>query len=441
MRKRVALALTLSLVLVFTAVPVLAEEAFDYTSGVQKVVLKNGMTVLLKENPAFNIIAVVIMSNVGSVQDPEGLEGLTYLTQRNFLSGTKNRTALELVTELESLGTHLQSVSGLDYCAVLMETLPDTLQESMDIVLDILGNSTFPEAEFERERALSMALVQSLTDDPMNALFMAYGEVFYGDHPYRYTTYGTWEGLAAVQREQVSAWQQYMYRPENLTVAVVGNFELTELLPYIEESLGGWETDASLSLTPRQEVPFDYPAEDRQLVINLPTEAAFLMLGYPAPNTYNPDSAAMQVIDTVLGGGLSSRLFVEIRDKQGLAYSAASQYDERLGPSNLLTFVATHPANVDLVREQVLYQMQRFAEEGLTEEEIAAVTTRLRGIYLLNNETNISQAILLATAEMIGLGYGWVDEYMSFFDNVTPEDIKRVASEYFQNYTEVLITP
>jgi zinc protease len=88
-----------------------------------------------------------------------------------------------------------------------------------------------------------------------------------------------------------------------------------------------------------------------------------------------------------------------------------------------------------------LYQMQRFAEEGLTEEEIAAVTTRLRGIYLLNNETNISQAILLATAEMIGLGYGWVDEYMSFFDNVTPEDIKRVASEYFQNYTEVLITP
>src|SRR5690554_1436993 len=155
-----------------------ASTTFSYTSDVQKVVLDNGLTLLLKENPAFDIIAIGILSGVENVHDPEGLEGLTYLTQRNLISGTTNRTAQEIVIELESLGVQLQTAASYDYSGVMLQSTPATFMESFAILMDMLNNSTFPELEFERERYLSQAFLQSLTDDPMNAIVLSYLEVF-----------------------------------------------------------------------------------------------------------------------------------------------------------------------------------------------------------------------------------------------------------------------
>ena len=209
----------------------------------------------------------------------------------------------------------------------------------------------------------------------------------------------------------------------------------------MRESFGDWKNGYTASPEPREQVEFVYPAEDREMVINMPTEAAFLIMGYPAPASFDEDSAAMAVINSILGEGMSSRLFTEIRDKRGLAYTAMSQYDERLGPSNILVFLATHPQNVEQAKEQVIIELQRFASEGLSAEEIAHIATQKQGMYLIQNETNLTQALMLATTELMGWGYEWVDDYMSFFDEVTLDDIKEAAQKYFQNYTEVLIVP
>lgn len=132
------------LVVVLAAAPALAGEAFRYTYNVQKVVLDNGVTLLLKENPAFDIIALTLLSRVGTIQDPAGLEGLTYLTQRNLLSGTVNRTALELITELESLGVQLLTATSHSYSPVFLQALPDSFPQAFAILLDVLNHSTFP---------------------------------------------------------------------------------------------------------------------------------------------------------------------------------------------------------------------------------------------------------------------------------------------------------
>lgn len=418
-----------------------AAAEFNYTADVEKVILDNGLTILLKENPAYDIIAMSVLTRGGSVRDPEGLEGLTYLTIRNLLSGTANRSAQDIVVELESLGVQLQVAASYDYSAVLFQAVPAAFTEALDVLLDMIENSAFPSEEFERERNLSFATLQSLYDDPTNALLLEFLAIFYGDHPYRYSPYGSPEGLMTIQPEHAASWNRYLFQPDQVVVSIVGNFDTDELLPLLTENFGRWEKSFTGKPEPREEVEFVYPTEDRQLVFNLPTEAAFLIIGYPAPNTFAEDATAMAVINTILGEGMSSRLFTEIRDKRGLAYTAISLYDERMGPSSILTFLATHPQNVDQAREQVLFEVGRFAEEGLSEEEIAWVAAQKRGSYLLNNETNLSQSALLGVTELIGFGYEWVDEYMSFWDNVTPEDIKAAAQKYFQNYTEVLITP
>ena len=170
-------------------------------------------------------------------------------------------------------------------------------------------------------------------------------------------------------------------------------------------------------------------------------EASFVIMGYPAPDTFDPDSAAMAVINTVLGMDSGSRLWTELRENLGLVYLAFSAYDERVGPSNLYALAVTHPAAVETVKEQIRQQVQRFITEGLTEEEIAAVAAQRWGGFLIKNETNLSQAVLLAQAELSGRGYAWVDAYMNFFADVTPEDIKRVAEKYFQHYTSVVVGP
>ncbi|WP_461370698.1 M16 family metallopeptidase, partial [Candidatus Darwinibacter acetoxidans] len=203
MKKRVGLTLVLLLAFALSTNPALAGGTVNYTANVQKVVLDNGLTLLLKENPAFDIIALALLSEVGTIYDPQGFEGLTYLTQRNLVSGTENRQALELITELESLGVTLNTLATNDISAVVLQALPDSFAASFEIVLDIIENSVFPEEEFARERDLSLTELMSLTDDPVNALVLAYQEVFYGDHPYRYTAYGSYEGLLAVQREHL----------------------------------------------------------------------------------------------------------------------------------------------------------------------------------------------------------------------------------------------
>ena len=429
------------LVLILMSVSTLDIEAFNYTDDVQKIVLDNGVTLLLKENPAYDIIALALMSSVGSVHDPVGLEGLTFLTQRNLISGTKTRTGQELVMELESWGVQLQTLASYDYSAILLQTMPSTFEQSFAVLMDIIDSSNFPELEFERERMLSQMQLQSLTDDPTNAVLLAYLELFYGEHPYKFTPYGSDVGLATIQREDLHDWHQYIYQPEHLVISVVGNFSTEKLLTTLKDSFGVWESDYAGSHSPREQVPFIYPDENREIEINVPLEAAFLVMGYSAPDSFDEDSAAMTVINGILGGGMSSRLFTEIRDKRGLAYTAISQYDDRLGPSNFFTFLATHPLNLEQAKEQVLVEIGRFATEGLTEEEIAQVAVREKGLYLLGNETNMSQATTLAMAELTGRGYEWVDEYMNFFDGVTPEDIKKVAEKYLQHYTGVIITP
>ncbi len=429
------------LILVLAAFSAQAAAGFSYTADVQKFVLDNGLTVLLKENPAFDIISLGLFSSVGSVYDPEGLEGLTYLTQRNLISGTANRSAQEIVIELESLGAQLQTAAAYDYSAVLLQSTPGSFQASFSVLMDILTSSTFPETEFERERSLSQAALASLADDPTNALVLGYLELFYGDHPYKYTPYGSPAGLMSISRQDAANWQKFMYQPQQIVVSVVGNFDSEELLPLLQASFAGWENGYEADPSPRAQAEYVYPAEDRELVINLPTEAAFLIIGYPAPATFDVDSAAMAVINGILGEGMSSRLFTEIRDKRGLAYTAVSQYDERLGPSNLLVFLATHPQNVEQAKEQVRAELQRFAAEGLTEAENAQIAVRKRGTHLIQNETNMNQATMLALAEVTGRGYEWVDDYMNFFADVTTEDIKAAAQKYFQHYTGVLIMP
>ncbi|NLJ81055.1 MAG: insulinase family protein [Firmicutes bacterium] len=429
------------LVLIVTNGFVCQTKAFNYTDDVRKVVMDNGITLLLKENPAYDVIAISLMSSVGTVQDPEGLEGLTYLTQLNLISGTENRTGQELIMELESWGVQLQVAASYDYSAVLLQTMPSTFEQSFAILMDMITASVFPERELERERILSQRQLQALSDDPTNAIVLAYLDLFYGEHPYKYSPYGTDAGLSSVQRDDLIEWHKYVFQPEHLVIAVVGNFSTLELLPVLEENFGDWENSYAGNLQPRAPVPFAYPGEDREVEMNVPLDAAFLVLGYPAPDMFDEDSAAMTVINGILGGGMSSRLFTEIRDKKGLAYTAVSQYDSRLGPSNLLTFLATHPETLEEAKTQVLNEIQRFGSEGLSESEIAKIAVKERGSYLLQNETNLNQALTLGMAELTGRGYKWVDEYMSFFDEVKPADIKRVARKYFQHYTGVVITP
>src|SRR5699024_4731014 len=119
---------------------------------------------------------------------------------------------------------------------------------------------------------------------------------------------------------------------EHVVISVVGNFSTDELVSLLEDNFGAWKNDYAGNHSPREEVLFIYPNENREIKINVPLEAAFLVMGYPAPDSFDEDSAAMTVINGILGGGMSSRLFTEIRDKRGLAYTAVSQYDDRLGP-------------------------------------------------------------------------------------------------------------
>ena len=399
--------------------------------------LPNGLTVVVRENPAAPVVAFTLFVRVGSRHETAGTNGVTALLGRVLLKGTRQRSALALAQTAEDAGGGLESGTDQEFSELRASGLARHWPVLLGLVHELATAPAFASEEIERERATLLAQIRGLDDQPFQVASRLLGRALYGRHPFGFPTSGDLATVSALSREDLVGHFEAFFAPERMLLAVSGQVSAAEVLDGVTRVFG--------PLRPRRAAPEPTPPPVRpstpRIVESRPTHQTQLLLGFLAPPIGHPDHAPLKVANAVLGAGLSGRLFRTLRDQAGLAYSVGSFYPTRRESSRVVIYIGTAPANLAEAEQGIQRELGRLRDEPVPDEELARSTAYLAGSFDLDLRTNARQSFYLGFFELVGVGHGYVGRYRETVDAVTAEDVRRVAARYLVEPTVAVVGP
>lgn len=408
--------------------PIISYQETD--KKIQRFVLNNGITLILVENYTSNVIAGrIFLKNCGSKWEKRAQAGISHLLASVMIKGTRNLSAIEIAEKVESIGASLGAEATTDYFLMSLKTIATDFPEMLPIAGEIMRFPTFPEHEVELEKNLTLQNILSQKEQPFNVGFNQLREMMYGEHPYGVSTLGMAETVSNLTSFDLKEYHQTYFRPDNLVISLAGKISKEAAINIVEKVFGDWQAPskpiANLDLFPIA----NKPHEKR---INQDTQQSILMLGYLAPEVKSNDYAIIKLLSTYLGNGLSSRLFVELREKRGLAYDVSAFYPTRLDTSQFVVYMGTSPQNTQIGIEGLEKEVKRLCHEELTQQELQTAKNKLLGQYALGKQTNAEFAQIYGWYETLGLGIEFDQEFQDKITQVTPDLAQKVAYNYFK---------
>lgn len=391
-------------------------------------VTENGITLLILERPSLPLVHVSVLVKAGSIDDPEEKAGLAYMTAVLLDEGTKSRTSAEISEAIDFIGAHLSVNAREDFTTASLRVLKKDIETGLDLLFDILVTPLFSQEEIERKRGQIMGSIIAEKEDPGAVVEKAFNEIVFGTHPYHRPVKGTEETLPRITREDIIDFHSRYYRPNNTIIAVVGDVKESEAKELITRFSGRWEKGE----VPSSPIPEPGPLEKRTVrLIDRDLTQANVLLGHVGIKRTNPDFYAVQVMNYILGGGgFASRILTNIRDNQGLAYSASSHFDANTYPGSFFVSLQTKNESAQKAIEGVLSEIRKIQTEPVSDQELAEARSFLTGSFPLRLDTNAKLANLLTTLQYFGLGLDYIDTYPDLINKVTTEDVLRVAQKY-----------
>jgi predicted Zn-dependent peptidase len=426
----VRLALVVGLALV--AAPAAAQ-----APAIVRHVLPNGLTVLVREDPGVGVVAASLQVRTGSAFETEDAAGVTNFLQRAMLRGTTRHSALALAEAAEELGGVLDASGDVEYAEVRGTAIARHWEVLLALLAEVALEPTLPAAEVEKERALILGQLQTRADQPFPKAFDTALADLYGPHPYAWPALGRAESVQRLTREALRARYAAVYRADRMVLAVAGNVPRQRVIAAAGRLFRRLPGAAGPAVRPAAEPT---PRAARRLV-ERDARQAQVLVGFLAPSLNDADYAAVRVLAAVLGGGMSSRLFVELRDRRGLAYSTGVLTTHRTGPAFFLPYLGTAPANADAAVAGVLAEVERLRRERVEEREVARAKAYLLGNLAMDRRTSARHAWYLAFFELVGGGWDWPERYARAVERVSVADLARVAERYLARPTVVVLRP
>jgi len=450
---------------------------------VQRRTLANGIVAIAVHNPSVDIMAARLFFRAGSRCETK--PGIGHLLAAVMTKGTAQLSSMEIAERVESVGASLGAESSTDYFLVSLKTVSADFADILMLAGELVREPSFPDAEIELERRLTLQSIRSQKEQPFAVAFSVLRDAMYGTHPYAYSTLGTEESVTQITRDDLVRYQQDYLRPDNLVVSLTGCIDPDRAFTLLESALGDWQAPPQSIPRPQISDPILKP---RSIGIPQETQQAIIMLGYLTPSVLSrsgapfntpPDSfsgspsampsalgsdipearssalstptwsnphvsaeyAALKLLNSYLGNGLSSRLFVELREKRGLAYDVSSFYPTRMDMAQFVAYIGTAPHNSRVAIDGLQAEINRLRDVQLDEAELAAAKSKLIGQYALGKQTNAQIAQLLGWYETIGVGLEFDPAFPAAIDAVTAELAQTVAQTYFtQPYIVVVGT-
>ncbi|GAB4313485.1 MAG: pitrilysin family protein [Geminocystis sp.] len=402
---------------------------------IHKTILSNGITLVVTENPTTDIIAgKIFCRQAGSLWEAKHQAGLFHLLASVMAKGTRNLSSLEIAEKVESIGAALGTDTSSDYFLVSMKTITEDFPEIMALASEILRFPSFPLDEIALEKNITIQNILSQKEQPFNVAFSQLRQMIYGQHPYGFSLLGTEETVANLIQDDLRFYHQQHFRPDRLVISLAGNIDLNSAVEVVEKVFGDWfpPEDALIKIDSLEQRELLSP-KARSHHTSQDTQQSIIMMGYLVPEMTHPDYPVLKLLSTYLGNGLSSRLFVELREKRGLAYDVSAFYPTRVDKSQFVVYMGTAPHNADIAQEGLYNEIKRLRENPLTTEEIQTAKNKLLGQYALSKQTNGEFAQVFGWYETLGLGIEYDNIFPQKISSVTIEDIQRVAQEYLQD--------
>jgi len=399
--------------------------------SVKRSVHSSGLRIVTEEVPSVRSAAVGIWVNVGSRDEAPATAGASHFLEHLLFKGTTSRTALEISSSIESVGGEMNAFTSKEYTCFYARVIDTDLPMAINVVSDLITSSIVSALDVDAERKVVLEEIAMRDDDPSDLIHDFFSDTYYGNTPIGRPILGTVESIKGMSRNTVFNYYKKKYLPQDLVVAVAGNIKHKRVVAMVEEALSRDNfLDILAAPVVRPNTVVKNTKQQSVGVMYKKSEQAHMFYGMEGVARADDRRFAMGVLSAALGGGMSSRLFQEIREKRGLAYSVYA-YAQQFAGSGVLGFYAgCNPAKAIEVVEIIRSVLSDVAENGMTHEEIERAKGAVRGSLVLSQEDSGSRMSRIGKNEIV---YGQVmdfDDILKSIARVSTPDIREIASEF-----------
>ncbi len=396
-----------------------------------RTVLSSGLRIVTEEERSVRSAAFGIWVNVGSRDETVSTAGASHFLEHLLFKGTKKRTSLEISSAIEAVGGETNAFTSKEYTCFYARVIDKDLPLAVDVISDLITSSVVKAVDVDAERKVVLEEIAMRDDDPSDLIHDLFLEKYYGDTPLGRPILGTVKSIKGMSRSTVFNYYRNRYKPEDLVVSVAGNVKHKNVVAMVEEALSkdDFLDQPKKDFKVRSSPQIKVAGKGEVTLLERKTEQAHIVYGVPGVARDDKRRFALSILSSALGGGMSSRLFQEIREKRGLAYSTYA-YSQQFAGSGVLSFyVGCKPNKAKeaiKIIQSILYDV---AENGLTSDEISRAKGAVSGSLVLSQEDTGSRMTRIGKSELV---YGQVlsfDEILREISSVTPEQIKEIARQ------------
>jgi len=395
--------------------------------GLYRTEADNGVTVFSEMLPGVRSVAVGIWVKTASVHEVRAKMGVSHLLEHMVFKGTERRSARDIALELEVRGGSLDAFTARDHTSYQARVLDEDLPRALDVLTDLVRNPVLRPSDLELERKVVLEEINTVEDTPDDLVFDAHSETLWPDHPYGYSILGTRETVGSLQSGDLRALHGRAYHPRHVVIAAAGSLNHEVFLKLLAKC--GWfsfEPGPEAAHVPA--VPVGARATRR---IEKDTAQTHIVLGTDTFPFSDKRRYPLMLLNTVLGAGMSSRLFQRIREELGLAYAVYSfqAFYRETGLTGV--YVGTHPSTAQQAMDAIAGEIDRLAGEGLATDTLAEAKQQVKGQVTLSLENPAARMHRLAGFALHGEEYRTIDQTLSEIDRVTAQEVAAVAAEFF----------
>ena len=394
--------------------------------NLRRTVLPNGLIVLTERMEHLRSVAMGVWIKSGSRCEPAETNGISHFVEHMLFKGTRSRTAQHIAREMDSIGGNLDAFTGKETICFNVKSLADHVPIALDVLTDLVLNPVFAEADIERERGVILEEIKIDEDNPDVLVHELFTQSFWKGHPLGWPILGTKATVSGLDRDKLLAYHGDRFHGGNIVFSAAGNLNHDQFVAEVTEKfagLAGGETLHELSA----------PEASARIVMRnkKSLEQVQICLGVPAPPITDDNRYATLILNTVLGGGMSSRLFQTIREERGMTYSIYSDLSPYRDTGTLLVYAGTSAGKALEVVDLILLEFRKLKEKALTHEELTRAKDQLKGNILMGLESSNSRMANLARQEMYFHNFFSVDEVIACIDAVDAAQVQSMAQRLF----------
>jgi predicted Zn-dependent peptidase len=400
--------------------------------------LRNNIEVIFNKTSGVNVVSMRIFTHVSVINETSDNIGISYLTAKLMTQSTKNRSNEILVDNIESIGADLSSDADYDTALLSMTFLSEYFDKASEILADVVLNPAFNEKELSFEKQNIRAALSYRKDSIENTAYDEFTKLFYHNTSYAMPVLGTKETVSKISRKDLAEWHRYSYNASNILISIAGNIDKNIVKESSEKYFApipsGKKFNPPLFRIKRPEsIKKEIKGKFKQ---------AYIYTGFPAPAVSSKDFVSIKVTNAILGGKMTSRLFIELRENLGLAYEVGAVYPTRKEESYFAVYIGLDKKNIELTLKKTDEILKNFCNIKVDEEELKNTKTYMKGLYIMDRQTVSKQSYYYGWRKIIGQRCEYDNEYLKRIEKITAQNIFDATNKVFtRNSVSVIVNP